>query len=591
MSGQLGQAYDEEYSDEDNVKTMRRLLFLAILLAAPSCAQTERLDERLPDTTNFYLYWRGAASLEGVRGTNALLRLWADPDFVPFRNALLNQLVRERKLDAGAAAKLTPEMILSLLENPLLVGNIRLPEPPEVKVETPGAVKPSPPNGFFVIYAAKGKRELHDLINRLSESDEKEPPKVTKSKFRQTTIEAVVGEKKTNYRAFVGDIFLETSDRKVLEALIPRFDSEAPPAEALRQTTEYQEARKVTSEPASVELFVRLSELLPSVTTKSGSKQDAAAMTALGVHKLRSIAAGLSFARDTTHFRGAILGDMSPGSIFDIFGESVMSFPTASAAPADTANFNVLHVDLPAVHRLVLKFANAMVPAGQNPTAAFDAVATQAFGMSVAELLNLFTGEIAWFSPNVGLDLLGNVYVVGIRNHEDVLHVLRVALEKEIQSEDQEGAVTYLSITSPFTDSKSGATRRRFQYIGVTPDLLWVAPRKAMLKELVAQRSKPGGAAPAGLAGDAKFNAARARMPQGLSGFGYADFSRINWDDLVKEVETQLKEGPKNSAATSNSALDWKSLLKSAVFSRHLHLFINGWWKDRDGLHFDGFIE
>jgi hypothetical protein len=568
----------------------RTALCLLAILAAPVCAQQVRLDERLPASTTFYVYWHGTGSYQAVQSSNPLLRLWNDPEFAPTRNAMMQWVDRQR-VEMKLPASVTRETIFSLMENPFVLGSFTPPKTTTNKTEaSKGQTNPANQDDFFLIYDATGKQALVESLLKLESSDPKEAETVTRFKLRGIDVEAVKGAKSTHYQALTGTFFIIADRKEAMEDLLLRYVGKGAAGPEMRSAADYQEARRGLGEHATLELVLHMGDLMQSAMAQAKGAE-AEAVNAVGLTRLRLLVCGIVFERDATRVHATILGDMGPGSIFDLLGKNAAEFSTASVAPADSANFSAMWIDFPGIYRFFVQLMRKQMQPGQDPTAALDAAATQLFGMRVEEVLQLFTGEFAGFSPSVGLDPLGNVFAIGIRKPQEVLRVLRVALSKEIQSEDFLGGTSILSITSPFPDSKTGATRRQFLYVGVTPTMILVAPRKAMLKAMLVNGSKPGDAMYLGLAGNAKFTGARAQLPPSLSGLAYLDFSRVNWDDLVKEVTPPSNKDSNSKAIDAGDPAAWKSAFKSELLSKYLHLMISGWWKERGGIHFDGFIE
>ncbi len=577
---------------------MRNALWLLVFLAAPVCAQQARLDERLPASTTFYVYWRGAASYEPVKNTNPLLLMWNDPEFAPARAELLDQIARNFSKTPVPAA-LTREMVLALLENPFVVGAVSTGKPAETKLLAKnGAEKPAVPDNTFLLYDATEKKQLLEKILSLEFAGAGSPPAITRSAFGKTSIEAVAAEKETYYRAFVGNFFIRAAQKAILEDLIGRLETATPPAANLTTLAEYQDARRVIGEQASLEFLLRIPDLTKAGLPGTSGVNADAVMKPLGVEKLRAVCGGLTFTAEATRARGAVLGDTSPGGLFDLLaGESTSNFATMAAAPAGTASFTAFRLDLPAIYKLVRSVVNAVMPSQQgNPADALEGMAATGLGMSIPDALGLFSGEFATYSTDLGIDPYSNYYAVGIHKPQQVLSLLRTFLRDKILSEDGAGQNTVLSVTTSFADLKTGAPRKRFYYLGVTPQLLLVSPRKTALRETLQRLAAPAGSSAAILAADAKFAAARGRIPQSLSGISYFDLSRVRWEAELESAGPATADPPKSGAAAtpaaaSSAAPDWRKLVSPAVLSRYLHLAVSGWWKGPDCLHFDGFIE
>ena len=80
---------------------------------------------------------------------------------------------------------------------------------------------------------------------------------------------------------------------------------------------------------------------------------------ALHLERIHLLCGGIDLAAPTAGLRAAILGDTSPGSLFDLFGANTSSFPTLAAAPPGSS-INISRLDLGAVVSTVV---NAMTAA------------------------------------------------------------------------------------------------------------------------------------------------------------------------------------------------------------------------------------
>jgi hypothetical protein len=569
----------------------RNAFLLLAILAAPVCAQQTRLDERLPERTSFYVYWHGAASYEAVRSTNPLLRLWNDAEFAPARSALLEQFARgDEKTPLRAA--LTQEVVLALLDQPFVFGTISPRKPPETKPDAKSAAeKPPAVDNSFLIYDAGDKKPLIEKLLALEFAGAGSPPQVTRSAFGTSTIESVTSAKETYFRAFIGNVFVRAGQKEILEDLIGRLQT-TPSAVNLSGTAGFQEARQVIGEHASLEFLFRIPDLTGTALPAAAGIDTGAVLKPLQMERLRAVCGGLTFGADATRLRMAVLGDTSPGGLLDVVGASTTGFATQVAAAPGTASFAAFRIDFPAIYKLAKSAVNAAIPAQQgNASDALEGMAAAALGMSISDALGLFTGEFASYSTELGIDPFSNYYAAGIRNPQKVLLLLRGILNQQILSEDTVGVNTFLSVTTSFKDAKTGAPRKRFYYVGVTPQMLVISPRKAALRETVQRLASAGGASAIGLAADAKFTAARGRIQQSLSGMSYSDLSRVRWEEVLEVSDQPAASPAKAGTPAAASAPDWRSLLKPAVLSRYLHLAVSGWWKGPDGLHFDGIIE
>jgi hypothetical protein len=63
--------------------------------------------------------------------------------------------------------------------------------------------------------------------------------------------------------------------------------------------------------------------------------------------------------------------------------------------------------------------------------------------------------------------------------------------------------------------------------------------------------------------------------------------SQIPWDKVISRYAQQLAQSnPKNPPSTQ-----WLQSIKPGMFTRHLHVIANGWWKDPNGIYFDYYVQ
>jgi hypothetical protein len=573
------------------MKSWPRIVGVLLLCAASAVSQqtppAQRLDERLPANTQFYVYWHGSASMQQVRGANSLLRLWDDPEFAPARDALFASLINERKLSPSGA--FTRELLISLLENQAIFGFTSF-GPPRAAQK---AGQPLEPEKMFFIYDAAGKLPLVQAGVQLLPAADGKLPNVTRSSFSSTTIETVTSGKEVTHRTFVGNYFVYSPDRKTIEQVIKQL--EAPSANALAQDANYQAARRAIGNGTSLDFFFNLRSLAESLqqsmATQTPTAGDAVAKS-MKLDQLRAMAMGLRFDAPATRIRMAVLGNMSQGGIFDLIGASAPDLATPSVVPAGTASYNAFRIDLAGFYRSFRASASSSLPAEQARFFdTLDSGAETALGMPLVDALKLLSGEMATYSLESGVDLESSAFAFAIRKPEDVLHIVRTLFGSSITNESREGDATVLALAMPYRDSKTGAQRKRFYYAAFTEQMMVVAPRKAMLREAITRMGNGSGSAnSASLAGDPKFLAVRSRLPKNVSGISYADLTRIQWENEFRAAE-DMAGGNGSPSAASASLKEWQRLLNPAVLSRHLRISATGWWKQADGIYLEGFVE
>ena len=166
-----------------------------------------------------------------------------------------------------------------------------------------------------------------------------------------------------------------------------------------------------------------------------------------------------------------------------------------------------------------------------------------------------------------------------------------------ITAETREGDATVLTFTTSYNDEKSGAQRRRFHYMGVTKDMVIVAPRRATLREALARLSAQQGPAAGSLASDPAFLRTRSRLPNNLSALTYSDLANFPWQLIAdgfitgySQDDKSQKEGEKEGEKlTPQQQEAIRSFPK--IITRYLKLAFGGSWKDRNGVFVESYIE
>jgi len=150
-------------------------------------------------------------------------------------------------------------------------------------------------------------------------------------------------------------------------------------------------------------------------------------------------------------------------------------------------------------------------------------------------------------------------------------------------------------VTATLKNSLGGTERRRhgaveFFNVAVTQDMILGATRIETLREVLAGRAHAS--TMAGLASVPQFQPA-ARNPGNLSGLGYFDFQKVDWqaarDRWMQDVKksAMAKTVSTSKEAVPSAAPDWLGQMNLQVVSRHLHYSSSVSWKDAKGIHWD----
>jgi hypothetical protein len=559
------------------VASILSLFFWCSSVSAQNGPSAERLS---PDTV-FYVQWRGLASLTGANNQNHALQLWNDPDFAPIRLALA-VAIQQQSAKQSAEKPTNPPVadILSLLDNGSILG---VAVNQTAKASGGGASN----SGVFLVYDSTGKTALIQKLRKASEANAKEPPIVRNYDFGGTPVEVRTSAKVTSYSAQVGRYAIFASQKETIEDLITRFRGSDKPGSSVTQTAEYKLVRPYLGSDSVLEFFGRVPDVNALIPPEQKDKTLGQFAAKFQLGKIHVLGGSLSFNGEATRMRGALLGDASPGGLFDLAGASSTSFQTQAIVDGGPI-FSISRVDLAAFyHSLRAAISAALPPQQAGSVAMGEGMAQNYLGMPIENALGLFTGEIASstaFSAEDGAPQ--RTFAITIQKQQDVLRVLRAVGASMIASEDTSGTTTFLDVSYPYQDPVTGKQRRSFYYVAVTPHVLFAAQRKATLREAMQrENAKPGA-----VSADPEFARMRAMLPEKLSGMGGADFARIPWDKVIAYYGQQMAASQQAKGAAA-PPVDWSKLVKTDVFSRHLRLSVSGWWKDANGVYFDSYLQ
>ena len=586
------------------MKAMRARILLLISIGlfvlgvSPARAQAPLEPSQMSPRTVFYLIWRGAPSPD-ARKANSLLALWDDPDFTPVRSALAANLFGHSK-EKSAEQKLSPEEIqefASLLENSFTVGYLKEPAKHAASnAAAPANVKAPAWNGMFFVYDRTGKEALIAKAILRLRAQQKEMPQISQITLAGVPVLKAESKNGVTYWADAGKYAVSAGEGTVMEEILGRLGRKPSAASSLAQSAAYQEAQPLAGS-GILEFFVRIPELKDLATdSKTGPLQVRPLLDAIRLDAVHSLSGHVTFEGPRTRLRATIFGDTSPGTLFDIWSAGQSSPASLALVPADAVSYTTGQVNLPGIYDTVKRIARAAFPQAQQGNSDFlDSVAQQRLGMPLQDALGLLTGEFASMETSPSMDTEKQVYFLGLRNKPETLKLMRTLFSDRLASERNEGNVTYLKLSLGGNQSSAGVAQWHFFNLAVTPDLILGASRTEALREVLANRGK--GAAFPGLASVPQFRTGRAQFPENLTGLGYFDFQKVDWqalkDRLVEDTKkNSLANGADSSQkAAAGKASDWLVQVNPQVLSRHLHYSSSASWKDSKGIHWDQWVE
>lgn len=552
----------------------------------PAFAQTPSIPDRLPPDTVFYIHWRGSAFVASADKKNHLLQLLEDPDLGPLRDAVVKGAQRSLLSGGDATLPLGLADVLSLLDNPVTLGVVAIPAQNSKTPETESTLA-----GIFFVYRTAGKTDLIQKLKAVNKESGREVPAILSYQFSGTTVEARTNGTNVTYTAQTKTHYLVSDQKRIIEELITRFDDSTKPVSSVTQLPEYRAVRSYLGGDSAIELFARIPDLDKLIPPEQHDKPMAQAARNLHLEKIHAAGGNVSFAGEATRARGAVLGDTSPGGLFDLLGPSGAAFltqPIVSPGPI----YSLARLDLAATYQLLR--GAALVALNQQQTAAltvYEGLAQNLLGMPILDALRLFTGEFSSQSTFAEDGSLLKSFVVSIQKPQDVTRILRTIAGGMIVGTETDGDVTYLDLSYPDRDPATGQQRRKQYYLAVTPQVLYAAPRKSMLREAVARGNPSAGkeAAP-NASPDLEIDQLRGKLPEKLSGFAGADLTRIPWDKFLAQLSAQGADAA-NKSQDTKSPPAWFNSVKPEAFSRHLHGAVGGEWKDSNGVYFEWYVE
>lgn len=526
-------------------------VLLSFFAVASARAQTSDLAARLPSDTMLYLYWRGTRSLTpGSR--DALVSLWNDPGFQPVRQLILKNLV-----DAAARnprlSRVPRRDIEALLAEPAVFG-IRL-----ARGDRSAKGKPGPHAYGFLVLRTTG----------------------TASKDLRTDLGKSPGIRFTR-----SGLLLASSDPATLNQLAGQFGGSGPsPSKPISTLAVYQEARAEIAGQPALEFFLRVPEVSSLGPQATPQFNTGAFLASLKLERIHLLCGSVDLSHSAAHVHFAILGDTSPGSLFDLFGANTASFPTLAAAPTD-ASVSVNRFDIGAVLPVITNAFSAGL--GPQQSARLGIISA----LLASTVVPVLGGEYATIWPRLPAGKEASLLVFTVKP-EAAGKLFSTTLAPFVKPAGQEGEIRYFrpaKIGKNAAGKEKKAPAGQSTLLALTPGMVLVSNDESLVRSRA--RAITAATPPPGLAGTARFRAARAELPGELSGLSYFDFQGFDWTHWIEKLAAGMAKNEKNSHAAERAAAleKWAKGGGGAVLSRHLHLIVAGSWKDKQGVHWRGDI-
>jgi hypothetical protein len=533
----------------------------------------------MPARTTFYVIWRGTP-VGDARKSNSLLALWDDPNLAPLRAAALQNMQNGSAKDPSKP-QLTREEVeqtSSLLENSFVLGYLRKPEAKSAATKSTD----HPWNGMFFVYDRTGKELLLAKTILRFRSQEKEPPQISTIKVAGAPALKIERKDNVTYWTERGKYAVGSAELNVLEEILARLDGKSA-ASSLAQTAAYQEAQPLLR-GGLLEFFLRvphLTDFAPSAPIKLDS--------------IHSLSGHLTLEGAKARVQGAVLGDVAPGTPFDLWTVGEQAPTSLSFLSPDVVSYSETQFNLSAFYDLLKRAIRVSLPQQQQGGAEMiEGFAAARIGMPVPDALALFSGEFASVQTNPAMDPQKAVYYVGIRNKPDALKVLRTVFSDRLGSERSEGDATFLKVSLGGSQTDTGTAQWNFYHLAVTPSFVVASSRAETLREFLAKRP-PATAAPQAMLPPA-FQSARAQFPAMVNGLAFMNLQKVDYQALkARWIEQAQKAAAtpagKTATADPQPPPEWLFNMNPEVFTRHLHFLAGASWKDSKGIHFDEWLE
>ncbi len=550
----------------------------------------------MPARTMFYVIWRGTPAGD-ARKSNSLLALWDDPDLAPLRAAALQNMQSSSAKDASKPqlSREEIEQTSSLLENSFVLGYLRKPETKSAAAKS----AEHPWNGMFFVYDRTGKELLLAKTILRFRSQEKEPPQVSAITVAGAPALKIARKNDVTYWTERGKYAVGSADLTVFEEILARLDGKSS-GSSLAQIAAYQEAEPLLH-GGVLEFFLRVPQLrdfAPEAPANSPVKIEPV-LNALKLESIHSLSGHLTLEGARARVQGAMLGDVAPGTLFDLWTPGQQTPASLALVSPDVISYSETQFNFSAFYDLLKRALRVALPQQQQGGAEMiEGLAATRIGMPVPDALALFSGEFASIQNNPAIDPQKAVYYIGIRNKPDTLKLLRTIFSDQLGSERNDGDATFVKVSFGGGQSSSGVAQWNFYHIAVTPTFLVASSRSETLREFLAKRSPADAAAQATL--PPTFQSARAQFPAALSGLAFVNLQKIDYQALKTRWIEQAKKASAAAPARKGSAdapqpppgeAEWLLNIDPQVFVRHLHFLAGASWKDSKGIHFDEWLE
>jgi hypothetical protein len=580
--------------------TRSRLAAIILLLAfaaLPAAAQ-EFGPGILPADTSFFVYSHGTAHVESAYAANPMVQSWTSPEFAQFRQQGILYFLRHSDWKVnGRPVKFSPaeaDQLYSFLTSPMMLGFSGSMDVDSIfKASTPSTKQLMDAGGMFFILDVTGKTAQFDLIFKVIEANVPKEIIRTRAEFGGINMEKFAGPNNTTFAARVGNYFVWSNQQKVIQDLVSRLSSRSS-ATTLAQDATFQRCRANPDPDSIYEMYLRVPDLTKApVPGAAGQFDTTAALHSLHLDALRAACGSFAITQKGEHSRWFIMGDTSAGGIFDFFGKNHSRFDSLTLAPASAFSYAAYSVDLAAVYKSVRTAAASAFPQDQAASIPMiEGMAAMRLGTPITDAIALFGGEIAVIQLDPDAVSPSHMFAMSISDPEKVSALVRKYGSDSLVEDSHENGVTLFK-SKPAADSpaaSSTAPPTAPSYYAITPHFLLYGNDKKTLLNAAKSDSAAGPLRASSLTDNPEISTMRAALPSDLLALSITDYSRENWAaEIVKSLgETEQSDKSKLSPEDIQFFDMVKKFSASALGKMMLRKSVSGWWKDADGIHYEG---
>jgi hypothetical protein len=581
------------------------VLILLLSLAVIPVAAQEFGPGILPADTSFVIYSRGSAHAETAYAGNPMVQSWNSPEFAQFREQGINYLARHAdwKIN-GRPVRFTSaeaEQIFSFLKGPMMIGfSGALDINSLAQASGPSTKQLMNMGGMFVVIDATGKTAQFDLMFRLIEANVPKEITRTRSDFSGVSIEKFAGPNNTSFATRVGNYFVWSNQQKVIQNLVSRLSSNSAASGSLGQDATFQRCHANADPDAVSEIYFRIPDLTKTpIPGAPGQFDTGAALRSLHIDALRGICGSYAITQQGTHSRWIALGDTSVGGIFDFFGKNQSHFDSLALAPASTYSYTAYAFDLPAIYKSAHSVLSASFPPEQAAGLEMaEGMAGGALSMPIADAIKLVAGEFATILIDPKVANASVIMAISISSPEKVAALVQKLGGKSLVEDSHENGVRLFKQSAGAPDADSPKAKPTdppmpSSYFAITPHFVLYGSDKQALLKAAKSDSAAGPTGGASLATNSEISSLRAALPHDLLGLSITNYSQNDWmSELTKSIGETEKPGTTKLSPEDIQFYDsMKKFAATTLGKTMLHRSVGGWWKDSDGIHYEGFSQ